>query len=111
MAVAVPAFVGITLTLAATPATNLLAALQAVDSRLAGVLQNCATLAIQADLANGANAVAIGDSNVSLVRRGYDLLPHDQFEYPGGPAMNVPLGAIWLIPAIGSLVVNVQVTF
>ena len=110
MAAVLPALAGVSLTLP-TNQSNLLALLIAADARLGAVLQNCATLSIQAALANGANAVYVGDLNVSATNKGIELLAHDQFLGQGQPAMNVPLGSVYFWATTAGLIVNVWVTF
>lgn len=106
-----PAYVGVSVTLSDTNAHNLLTLMTAIVTSLGGVLQNCATLAIQADNSNGANIVYIGDSSVSTTRYAYQLLVHDQYRYSGNPAQSVPLSAIWVLASAATCQLNVEVTF
>jgi hypothetical protein len=110
MATVVGAYYGIQVTLADTAVHNLLTLLQAVDSSLNGVLQNCQTLKIQADDSNGANTVYVGDSNVSTSRFGYRILTHDQVPY-SLISYQVPLAAIWVLASAATCKLNVEITF
>ena len=104
------AYYGIRVTLADTNAHNLLALLIAVDPSLGAVLQNCQTLRIQADNANGASTVYIGDLNLSLTRYGYQLMVHDQVPY-ALLSYTVPLAAIYVMASAATAYLNVEVTF
>jgi hypothetical protein len=107
MAVALNAYYGISLTLSDTNPHNLLALLVAVDSSLAGLIQNVGQMSLQADSSNGANSVYVGDANVSSTRKSYELLLHDQYR-ASKEAMNVPVGAMWLRASGATCVVNVE---
>ena len=108
MATALNAYYGISVTIADTNPHNLLALLVAVDSSLAGIIQNVSQLSLQAGNGNGANLVYVGDANVSPTRKAYELLVHDQYQ-SRKEAMNVPIGAIWLLASAATVVVNVEI--
>ncbi len=106
------ALYGVTLTLADANAHNLYDLLSAIEVDLLSIYQNCSYLRIQADLANAANAVYIGDLNVSATRMSYALLAHDQVPYESPASMvNVPLKDIWVMAAAATCLINVEVIF
>ena len=109
MAMALNAFYGIQVTLTDTTAHNLLALLIAIDPTLSGILQNVATLQVQADPANGGANIMIGDSSISTTRYGVKLVAGSaQYIYRDG--MAVPLGATYVLASVATpLYLNVMI--
>jgi len=105
---ALNAYYGIRITLSDTNAHQLLPLLIAIDSTLAGILQNVGQLALQGDAANSSNLVRVGDANVSATRYGYQLAAGIQRVYQK-EGMSVPLGAIYVQASAATSYLNVEI--
>lgn len=108
---AVPGYVAVSVTLSDTNSHNLLALMIGIVPAMAGVLQNCGALSLQADVSNGSNSVYVGDSAISTTRYGYALLAHDQVPYHSPLNNNVPLNQIYLLASTSPCQVNVECYF
>jgi len=112
--VALNAFYGIQVTLSDTNPHQLLPLLIAVDSTLSptttggGILQNVATLQIQADQNNAGNYVMVGDSNLSLTRYGLKMSA-GQAQYLYREGMAIPLSAVYVQASAATCYVNVMI--
>ena len=94
-------YFGISVTLTATTAQNLLALLRAVDQNVPATARE---LTVQCD---SVAAVSVGDASISSSRRGYTLQVGDSETYRSGSVQDVPIGALYTYSA-GAAVVNVE---
>ncbi len=91
------AFYGITIALADTNAHNLYTLLAAVESDLAGLVQNVSMLRIQSADSSGANLTYIGDVNVATTRIGRSLLKNESAHWVSQFNMNIPVRDMYVL--------------